>query len=300
MSVADLEDPPPDEARPRRPAGLPRSNTFGEVSPHAVQQEPDASLRHEEAQQDVALGWQEIDANAGMIFAILVSLSTLTPMIITGFYACASPHRRFSSNYDSDTTTDTIFDHDAEMKARAGAPGQEQQQPKGDGQREAAHMEAERCSLGEHTTQHDEEGEEGKEGGGDTIAVETGTARVAQLVTPGTISMVDIRRRDPRPLKSSRSVRDVSSLPDLAWAQSLTTGGGRSAASVDAVKPVKSVEFVDPSQVPTKSNGAAAATKMPPKKKGLRKLVTKRTVREWCERGMGAGPGGFGPYAGMC
>ncbi|ROV92653.1 hypothetical protein VSDG_06581 [Cytospora chrysosperma] len=234
MAAPDLDDPPTSNPSPRRPAGPLRSSTFGELPPQAHQQAGNMSPQQESRQEEIAPDKLELDLNAGV-------------------YTCASLRRRLGSigsnnnnnNKDNNVgVTAGSRHHDVEVQAHAKAPQREQLHHEEDKEQWSTHKEGERWPLGEETEEDGDEYEDededededeleaGHGGRGEARAAETGTARVAHLVARGAVSMVDIRRRTPPSLlPSSRTVRDISSLPDLAWAQSLTTGGGRAVTS---------------------------------------------------------------------
>ncbi|ROW06200.1 hypothetical protein VMCG_04576 [Cytospora schulzeri] len=321
IAAPGLDDPSPNEAFPRRPAGLPRSNTFGDTETQSTQKTEVMLLQQDEQTQEVvAPDKLELDVNAGRIIAVAVTVSVavVLTLIILGVYTCASLLRRLSSSSsssDDDESNKTNSGvaardrkYDIEMQAHINTPQRQQQHSKTEEERSPLSKNKEEDDYGDDDDETDE-GEEGKE----VNTVETGTARVAHLVARGSVSMVDIRRRTPRFLPSSRTVRDIASLPDLAWAQSLTTGGGRTVVSVTTSEStsalVSSVPIsrgdlggdADKKEGSTKTATTSSSSSSSSKRKGFRKMVKKNKVREWCERGMGMGmgSGGFGPYAGM-
>ncbi|KAK7749788.1 hypothetical protein SLS53_000367 [Cytospora paraplurivora] len=273
--TSDQNDPSLDDPYPRRPPGLPRSNTFGELSPPNTLQAQDSLP----TLVGVALNHEEIDTKDGI-------------------YICASLHRQSgSSDSDSENNSEVAGGNqysDLEMQTQQKREDIEHR-PLG------GYIGTGQGEGGEEEVDEHEEGAD---------PVDMGIARVAHIVTPGTVSMVEIRRRKPGPLMPSRSVRDVASLPDLAWAQSLTTASGRSVASVASVASMDSGKSV---RVPQTLGDANKKVPSPPtttitltKRKRSRKLLKKKKVKEWCERGMGMGSasasasGVFGPYAGTC
>lgn len=347
----DLDNPPPSEpSSPCRPADLARSNTFGEMSPQATRQRDNISLQQEHnMQEEVASGKLELELSDGTIIAAAVSVAVLLVLtfIILGVNTCASLRRRASSSSsNSNNTTNNSGagvagnqGYVVEMQAHGDAPQQVREEDVDDDedeeQQKSQHEEQEHRPLSEHNEEdcsEEEEtaaGEEGDQAQGQSNQpagpVETGTARVAHLVARGAVSMVDIRRRrKPRAaLPSSQTVRDISSLPDLEWAQSLTTGGGRSAVVSgltsagsaglpvqSCAAPTRGTKLGDGDDVvggrkkeeETLSSSRASSSKSSKesKRKVLRKMVGRNRVKEWCERGMGmSNGGGFGPYAGM-
>ncbi|KAI3396430.1 hypothetical protein diail_12150 [Diaporthe ilicicola] len=148
--------------------------------------------------------------------------------------------------------------------------------------------------------------EDGKEAG-----IEVGTARVAhfKLVPAGAVSIRNIgwSKGSPLSLMSSGSVRDVVSLPDLAWAETLTTGGGRRPGIAPAAPaaPLPSPPLLAPSTTRTSSTETCSSSsrnggpREPSRKlqerSESRRAVKKKAIKEWCARGSG---GSLGPYAG--
>jgi hypothetical protein len=138
---------------------------------------------------------------------------------------------------------------------------------------------------------YDEEEEDGKE-----AWIEVGTAQVARMrrVPAGSVSITNIGRgKAPVPLGASQSVRDVGSLPDLAWAETLTTGGGRRPGVVPGPLVSSATATALPASSPKSSS--VRSEKVLQERSESRRAVKRKAIREWCARGSG---GGFGPYSG--
>lgn len=132
--------------------------------------------------------------------------------------------------------------------------------------------------------------------GGKEAWIEVGTARMARIrhVPAGSVSITNIGRgKAPAPLGSSQSVRDVTSLPDLAWAETLTTGGGRRPGVVSAPVSAPVAAAAPATRAPSKSSSSERPTKLQERSES-RRAVKRKAIREWCARGSG---GGLGPYS---
>lgn len=230
----------------------------------------------------------------GTIVAIIFS-GLILIFLLTGAYTCASSHHRSSRDRRSTLGRRSHYyqdDDDVEMQAqrhtRKTLLGQlNEDQSTGQQQDHSYHHEG--AGMG-----YDDE--DGKE-----AWVEVGTARVARLVRvpAGSVSIRNIGRGKipaPGPLGWSQSVRDVVSLPDLAWAETLTTGGGRRPDVVPA--PAVAVAPPPPPPPPAarascKSSGSERSKKLQERSES-RRAVKRKAIREWCARGSG---GGLGPYS---
>lgn len=241
------------------------------------------------------------DLPAGTIVAIVFS-SLILIFILTGAYAWASP--RYKSRRDRRSMLEERghYDDDIEMQAhshtRESLLEQESEQVHQSGQHHRhsyVHHEEDGVGMG-----YDDE-EDGKE-----ARIEVGTARVAHIrrVPAGSVSITNIgRSKGPVSLGSSKSVRDVVSLPDLAWAETLTTGGGRrpGIAPPPLPRPLPpSTATAATTAIPlsaTTPNLPTSVKKRQPSGKlqersESRRAVKKKAIMEWCARG-----GGFGPYS---
>ncbi|KAI7785511.1 hypothetical protein LA080_006932 [Diaporthe eres] len=255
--------------------------------------------------QDVDQDGPNSGLPAGTIVAI-VSSGLILIFLLIGAYACASTHHKFRrdrrstlgrrSHYYQDDVGDG--DNDIEMQA----------------QRHTRQTLLGRLDEDQSTDQHQynsnhHEGagmgyddEDGKE-----AWIEVGTARVAHVrrVPAGTVSIRNIGRGKAKaPLGSSQSVRDVVTLPDLAWAETLTTGGGRRPGVVvstpAAAPPPLPPPLPPPPRPPhpaTRTSSKSSGTERPKKlqeRSESRRAVKRKAIREWCARGSG---GGLGPYS---
>lgn len=159
-----------------------------------------------------------------------------------------------------------------------------------------------------------DDGEDGKR-----AWIEVGTAKVARIrrVPAGSVSIMNIGRGKAAvvPAGESQSVRDVFSLPDLAWAETLTTGGGRrpgamvpisvppmtasASASASVTAAAAATATASGTDLPVSSSKSSSSGSVR-SKKGLqersesRRAVKRKAIREWCARGSG---GGLGPYS---
>jgi hypothetical protein len=132
--------------------------------------------------------------------------------------------------------------------------------------------------------------------------IQVGTAQIARIrhVPAGSVSIMNIGRgKATVPLGSIKSVRDVGSLPDLAWAETLTTGGGRRPGVVpDPLAPGSSSATTAALPMSSsKSSSVVRPKKMLQERSESRRAVKRKAIREWCARGSG---GGLGPYPGAC
>ncbi|KAG6356609.1 hypothetical protein INS49_014482 [Diaporthe citri] len=243
--------------------------------------------------EDIGQDNQTTGLSAGTIVTIIFS-GLILIFLLTVAYACASSHHksrrdrrstlgRRSHYYQDDADGG---DNDTEMQAqrhtRQTLLGRLDEDQSTD-QRQYNSYHHEGAGMG-----YDDE--DGKE-----AWIEVGTARVAHFrrVPTGTVSIRNIGRgKAPAPLGSSQSVRDVVSLPDLAWAETLTTGGGRRPDAVVSA-PAAAVPPAPATRTSSKSSGSERSKKLQERSES-RRAVKRKAIREWCARGSG---GGLGPYS---
>ncbi|POS77904.1 hypothetical protein DHEL01_v203696 [Diaporthe helianthi] len=248
-----------------------------------------------------------------------------TSRLPDGLYAFASSRHksgrdwrnllgRQSHSYE-DTVATTDDDDDIEMQApRQTRESLLEQQHENQSQHQSQHeQQYEHHQQGPYHDEgagmgYDDDGEDGKQ-----AWIEVGTAKEARitLVPAGSVSITNIGRGKAAvvvPWGESQSVRDVFSLPDLAWAETLTTGGGRRPGAMVPL-PIPPMAASAPAIAtaggtahplsPSKSSSISSSNSMR-SKKGLqersesRKAVKRKAIREWCARGSG---GGLGPYS---
>lgn len=247
--------------------------------------------------QDSPAGSQTAGLSAGTIVAIVFSGLVLI-FVITGAYTCASARHKSGRDRRSTVLGRRVHfynDDDIEMQAKRHTRGSLLKQRGGDhstdkgGYQQVPHH-GEGAGMG---YDDDEDGTEAR--------IEVGTARVARIrrVPAGSVSIRNIGRgvAAPVPMGSSQSVRDVVSLPDLAWAETLTTGGGRRPAviSTPAAGPPAPPPPLPPptTRASSKSSGSERSRKLQERSES-RRAVKRKAIREWCARGSG---GGIGPYS---
>ncbi|KAL1881854.1 hypothetical protein Daus18300_000907 [Diaporthe australafricana] len=261
---------------------------------------------------------QIVELPAGTIVAIIFSGLILT-FILTGVYVYASARHKSRRDQRSTLGRRGHLDDDIEMQTpghnRESMLDQESERQR---QRQSQYQHHDRYRHQHRHPYHfdgagmgydDEDGMEAR--------IEVGTARVAhfKLIPAGTVSITNIgRTKDPVSLKSSQSVRDVVSLPDLAWAESLTTGGGRrpgvapfaAAAAPPSPPPPRaaasratSISSKTISTSSKKTTSTSSKEREPSKKlqerTESRRAVKRKAIKEWCARGSG---GSLGPYSG--
>lgn len=234
--------------------------------------------------------------SAGTIVAIVFS-GLILIFLLTGAYVCASSHHK--SRRDRRSTfgrrghyEDEDGEEDLEMlrqrRTRQSQLGRLDEDQSTDQQQYHSYHHQEGAGMG----YDDEDGKEAR--------IEVGTARVARLrrVPAGSVSIRNIGRgKVPAPLGSSQSVRDVVSLPDLAWAETLTTGGGRrpDVVSVPAAPTPPPPPPPPPAtRTSSKKSGSSERSKKLQERSESRRAVKRKAIREWCARGSG---GGLGPYS---
>lgn len=230
--------------------------------------------------------------SAGTIVAIIFSGLILIFLLI-GAYTCASarhktrPERRSAilgrrGYYDGD--------EDIEMQTQRHT----RRSPLG--KRDKYHSK-DRYQNQQYPSHHEGAGMGYDEEDGKEAWIEVGTAEVARIrhVPAGSVSITNIGRgKAPSPLGSSKSVRDVTSLPDLAWAETLTTGGGRRPDVVSAPAAAAAAAAPPPAtRAPSKGSGSERSKKLQERSES-RRAVKRKAIREWCARGSG---GGLGPYS---
>lgn len=256
--------------------------------------------------------------SAGTIVAIVLSGLALISILI-GTYAYAS--RRHKSRHDLRTSQgrrspfyeDNVDDDDIEMQAQRhtresllGQQGQDQSKQQLKQQRQhQQHQHQQQPHHDEGAGMGYDDDEDGKE-----ARIEVGTAKVVRIrrVPAGSVSITNIGRgKAPVPLGSSQSVRDVVSLPDLAWAETLTTGGGRrpgvvpnpmdtaaAATGTGTATGTALPVMPKPSTSSSSKSGSVRSKKVMQERSESRKAVKRKAIREWCARGSG---GGLGPYS---
>lgn len=232
--------------------------------------------------------------SAGTIVAIVFS-GLILIFLLTGAYVCASSHHKRRDRRSIFGRRSHYEDEDNEQDIEMLR------------QRRTRQSQLGRLDEDQSTDQHQyhpcdhQEGagmgyddEDGKE-----ARIEVGTARVARIrrVPAGSVSIRNIGRgKVPAPLGSSQSVRDVVSLPDLAWAETLTTGGGRrpDVVSVPAAPTPPPHSPPPATRTSSKKSGSSERSKKLQERSESRRAVKRKAIREWCARGSG---GGLGPYS---
>lgn len=272
------------------------------------------------APHDIDQNKQTPGLSAGTIVAIVLSGLALISILI-GTYAYASS--RHKSRHDLRTSLgrrspcyelDVADDDDIEMQAQRHTRESLLEQQDQDQSKHQLKQQRQHQQHQHQQRPHDDEGagmgydddEDGKE-----ARIEVGTAQVVRIrrVPAGSVSITNIGRgKAPVPLGSSQSVRDVVSLPDLAWAETLTTGGGRrpgvtpnpmgtaAAATGTGTATGTALPVVPKSSRSSSSkSGSVRSKKVLQERSESRKAVKRKAIREWCARGSG---GGLGPYSG--
>lgn len=233
--------------------------------------------------------------SAGTIVAIVFS-GLILIFLLTGAYACASSHHK--SRRDRRST----FGRRSQYEDENGEQDIEMLR-----QRRTRQSQLGRLDEDQSTDQHEHPSYQHQDGAGmgyddedgKETRIEVGTARVAHIrrVPAGSVSIRNIGRgKVPAPLGSSQSVRDVVSLPDLAWAETLTTGGGRrpDVVSVPAAPTPPPPPPPPATRTSSKKSGSSERSKKLQERSESRRAVKRKAIREWCARGSG---GGLGPYS---
>lgn len=230
--------------------------------------------------------------SAGTIVAIVFS-GLILIFLLTGAYVCASSHHKSKrdrrstfgrrSHYE-DEDDEQYIEMLRQRRTRQSQLGRLDEDQSTD-QQQYQHQEG--AGMG----YDDEDGKEAR--------IEVGTARVVHIrrVPAGSVSIRNIGRgKVPAPLGSSQSVRDVVSLPDLAWAETLTTGGGRrpDVVSVPAAPTPPPPPPPPATRTSSKKSGSSERSKKLQERSESRRAVKRKAIREWCARGSG---GGLGPYS---
>lgn len=250
----------------------------------------------ESTNQDNQTSGLSAGTTAAIVFSGLILI-----FLLTGAYACASSHHK--SRRDRRSTLgrrrhyeDEDDEQDIEIlrqrRTRQSQLGRLDEDQSTDQHQYLSYHHQEGAGMG----YDDEDGKEAR--------IEVGTARVARIrrVPAGSVSIRNIGRgKVLAPLGSSQSVRDVVSLPDLAWAETLTTGGGRRPDVVSAPSPAPAPAAAPAPAPPppatrtsSKKSGSSERSKKLQERSESRRAVKRKAIREWCARGSG---GGLGPYS---
>ncbi|KAG8158948.1 hypothetical protein KVR01_011391 [Diaporthe batatas] len=277
--------------------------------------------------QDTGQDRQTSGLPAGTIIAIVFCVLILTFLVI-GVYAFASSRPQSRRDWRSllgsrsrtyEDAVATTDGDDIEMQAPRHTKQSLLEQQDENQRQHVSHHEQQGQQVQQHEQDHYhgegagmgyDDGDDDKE-----ARIEVGTAKVARIrrVPAGSVSITNIGRGKAAavPVGASQSVRDVFSLPDLAWAETLTTGGGRRPG---AMVPISFPPMTGPAPAPARASAPAAGsgTAVPVSsssgsrsssvrsKEGLqersdsRRAVKRKAIREWCARGSG---GGLGPYS---
>lgn len=286
-----------------------------------------APVRPQETNQDKQTSGLPVGTIVAIVFCVLVLI-----FLLIGVYAFASSRHksgrdwrsvlgRSSQSYE-DAVAIATDDDDIEMQApRHKRDSLLQQQDHNKSQHTSHHEQ--QCQHHQQGPCHAEEAGMGYDDDedGKRAWIEVGTAKVARIrrVPAGSVSMVNIGRSKAPvvPAGASQSVRDVFSLPDLAWAETLTTGGGRrpgvmvpisvppmtasasASATAAATATATAASTASGTGLPVSSSKSSSSSSVR-SRKGLqersesRRAVKRKAIREWCARGSG---GGLGPYS---
>lgn len=314
MATLQLKAPPKNHHHrvvPDRKDARPQSSMSTETTRTVLQSIAASSILGEPHGADSDNQIAELPA--GTIVAIIFSGLILT-FILTGVYVCASARHKSRRDRRSTLGRRGHFDDDIEMQA----PGHTRESLLDQESERQSQSQYQHHDRYRHRHRHpyhvDGAGMGYDDENGMEARIEVGTARVAhlKLIPAGTVSITNIgRNKGPvslkSSLKSSQSVRDVVSLPDLAWAESLTTGGGRRpgvapfAAGAPPPPPLAAATRATSTSCNKKTASTLSKEREPSKKlqerSESRRAVKKKAIKEWCARGSG---GILGPYSGAC